>query len=76
MKVCIHENCRVKITDDQVACRQHWTQLPVDIRKGLVRAKEHVRMEGKKVVKVPENTGLMDICKLQAHDYWKTLGAS
>lgn len=76
MKGCIHVKCRKTVTDDLVACREHWLQLSVDIRKGLVRAKAHIKRDGKNVVEVPENKPLMKVCREQALKFWETRDAT
>lgn len=70
MRSCLHVKCRKSVTDDLVACRPHWMQLPADIRKGLMRAKANIKMQGTKPVEVPENKPLMKVVSDQAHQYW------
>lgn len=73
MRSCLHIKCKKSVTDDLMACRPHWMQLPADIRKGLMRAKSNIKREKNKVVEVPENVPLMKAVAGQAHQYWADL---
>lgn len=73
MRTCLHGRCGKQVTDDFVACRPHWLQLPVDIRKGLVRASAHNKTVNRKVTQVPENEVLMKAVSGQALEHWKSL---
>lgn len=76
MKVCLHAKCRKTVTDDLVACRPHWMQLPDEIRKGLVRAKATTKNQGRGLIEIPENEPLMKVVTGQAHDFWEKNNAA